>query len=329
MVLGSVWPPIAFTAASTHCWPMPTGFWVMAPNIRPLLMASIWALPESYPTTLMAPSFLSSLTALMTPIAEPSFAPKKPVMSGLAWIIALARSVDLSWSPPPYCGPMIVMPGYLAFISLMKPSRRSIPVRLVWSWTTTPTLPFPPSASPSLSAAVAAALTLSVAAVVTGMSLSTPESNPMTGMFWSLNFWSSGVAALLSSAAKQTAAGCLSSSACSISICLSTWASVSGPSKLTVTPSSAAFPSAPFLTACQNWCWKPLDTIGMYFPAAALPGADAAGALAAPPADAAGADELPLFEQAAMSSAAAATTAPMRMRSEVILLLLDDSRNSN
>ena len=75
-------------------------------------------------------------------MAEPSLAPKKPLMSGLAWIIALARSVDLSWSPPPYCGPTILTFGYLAFISLMNPSRRSMPVRLVWSWTITPTLPY-------------------------------------------------------------------------------------------------------------------------------------------------------------------------------------------
>ena len=37
--------------------------------------------------------------------------------------------------------------------------------------------------------------------------------------------------------------------------------SLAGPTKLIVTPSSSAFCSAPFLTACQYWCWKPLDTI--------------------------------------------------------------------
>jgi len=108
-----------------------------------------------------------------------------------------------------------------------------------------------------------AALLLSVATVVTGMSLSTPESKPTTGIFFALNCSSSGTAALLSSAAKQTAAGFLSSSAWSISSCLSTCDSFSGPSKLTFTPSSVALPSAPFLTACQNWCWKPFETIGM------------------------------------------------------------------
>ena len=45
-------------------------------------------------------------------------------------------------------------------------------------------------------AAAAAALTLSVAAVVTGMSLSTPESKPTTGMFAAWNFCSSGIAAV-------------------------------------------------------------------------------------------------------------------------------------
>ena len=104
---------------------------------------------------------------------------------------------------------------------------------------------------------------LSVAAVVIGMSLSTPESKAITGMPFSWNCSSNGVAAWLSSAAKHRAAGFLSSSAWSISICLSTCVSVSGPSKFTVTPSSVAFDSAPCLTACQNWCWKPFDTIGM------------------------------------------------------------------
>ena len=29
-------------------------------------------------------------------------------------------------------------------------------------------------------------------------------------------------------------------------------------------PSALASSSAPCLTACQNWCWKPLETIAMY-----------------------------------------------------------------
>ena len=65
---------------------------------------------------------------------------------------------------------------------LRKPSRRSMPVRLVWSWTSTATWPSPPISSAILSAARAAAAMLSVAAVATGMSLSTPESKPTIGM---------------------------------------------------------------------------------------------------------------------------------------------------
>src|SRR6266849_10003725 len=104
---------------------------------------------------------------------------------------------------------------------------------------------------------------LSVAAVASGMSLSTPESNPMTGILASLNFWSSGIAALLSSAAKQSACGFLLSAAWTISSCLSTCDSFSGPSKVMVTLNCVAAFSAPCFTACQNWCWKPFEIIGM------------------------------------------------------------------
>ena len=82
-----------------------------------------------------------------------------------------------------------------------------MPVRLVESCTMTPTLPDPPMASAILSAASAAAATLSVAAVVIGMSPSTPESKAMTGMPSAWSFSSVGSAAWLSSAAKQTASG--------------------------------------------------------------------------------------------------------------------------
>ena len=57
-----------------------------------------------------------------------------------------------------------------------------MPDALVWSWTTIPTLPLLPISSARCFAASAAAALLSVAAVVTGTSLSTPESNAMTGM---------------------------------------------------------------------------------------------------------------------------------------------------
>jgi hypothetical protein len=126
---------------------------------------------------------------------------------------------------------------------------------------------------------------LSVAAVATGMSLSTPESNPTTGMPCSWACSSSGIAAWLSRAAKQSASGSLPSAACSISICLSTCDSLSGPSKVISTLSSAALASAPCLTACQNWCWKPLEMIGMYglasSVAAGLPPTPASGLQAA------------------------------------------------
>ena len=48
-----------------------------------------------------------------------------------------------------------------------------------------------------------------------------------------------------------------------LSICRSTWVSLSGPSKVTSTLNSAAALSAPAFTACQNWCWKPLEIIGI------------------------------------------------------------------
>src|SRR5208337_241590 len=149
------------------------------------------------------------------------------------------------------------------FISARKPSRRSIPVRLVWSCTMTATSPESPINSAILSAASPAAATLSVLQVVSGMSLSTPESKAMTGIFSACAFFSNGMAACESSAAKPIALGCLARSAESMSICLSTIASVSGPSKVILTLSALACSSAPCFTACQNWCWKPLETRGM------------------------------------------------------------------
>src|SRR5512133_2884895 len=104
---------------------------------------------------------------------------------------------------------MILMLGYLFLIWSVKPFTRSMPVRLVWSWAMMATSPSPPISSAILSAAMAAAATLSVAAVVTGMSLSTPESKPMTGILAALAFSSSGMTALLSRAARQMAAGFL------------------------------------------------------------------------------------------------------------------------
>src|ERR1700730_14627167 len=126
-----------------------------------------------------------------------------------------------------------------------------------------------------------AAAMLSVAAVVTGMSLSTPESKPMTGIFCAWAFCSSGIAALLSSAAKAMALGFLPSAVVSISICLSTIDSLSGPSNVMRTLKSVAALSEPALTACQNWCWKPLEMIAMYVSPAAAAGAVVGAAAAA------------------------------------------------
>ena len=111
-------------------------------------------------------------------------------------MIDFAMSADLAWSPPPYCTGSTSMSGALAFIHSMKPSRRSMPVWLVWSWTTIATLPLPPISSAMCLAASAAAALLSVAAVVSGTSLSTPESNAMTGMFCDFAWSISGALAL-------------------------------------------------------------------------------------------------------------------------------------
>src|SRR3954449_1416172 len=200
---------------------------------------------------------------------EPSFAPKKPLRSGFAVIIDLAMSADFTGSPAPYWTSTTWMFGCLAFIWLTKPSRRVMPVCEVWSWTMTPTLPESPIRPASLSASTPAAAMLSVATVVTGMSLSTPESKPTTGMFAVLAWFRRSPAALLSSAAKQTAAGFALSAVCSIVSCLSTSDSVAGPWYVAVTPSLAASSRAPFFTACQNWCCSPLEMIAMVLPFAA------------------------------------------------------------
>ena len=110
-------------------------------------------------------------------------------------------------------------------------------------------------------AASAAAARLSVAAVVSGMSLSTPESNAITGIPSPSACSSSGAAAWLSRAAKPMASGFLASTLVSMVICSSTSVSAAGPSKVMRTSCRAASSSAPCLTACQNWCWKPFETM--------------------------------------------------------------------
>jgi hypothetical protein len=67
---------IAATADSMVHAPMPTGSCVIAPAMRPLLIASIWAWPESNPTIVSSPgSMPSSFTAFTMPMAEPSLVP--------------------------------------------------------------------------------------------------------------------------------------------------------------------------------------------------------------------------------------------------------------
>jgi hypothetical protein len=71
-----------------------------------------------------------------------------------------------------------------------------------------------------------------------GMSLSTPESKPMTGILAAWACSKRGITALLSKAANRGHLGFCLELQCSISICLSTWDSLSGPSKVISTPNS-------------------------------------------------------------------------------------------
>ena len=67
----------------------------------------------------------------------------------------------------------------------------------------------------------------------------------------------------VSSAARQMADGFFAIAF--TSICTWGWisASVGGPSNVMSTLYFAAASSAPFLTVCQNWCWKPFEITGM------------------------------------------------------------------
>src|SRR4051812_14523022 len=86
----------------------------------------------------------------------------------------------------------------------------------------------------------------------------------MAGMFCDFAWSISGALAFESSAAKPSASGFFCSALVSIVTCCSMSCSVGGPSNVILAPSFWASSSAPFLTACQNWCWKPLETIAMY-----------------------------------------------------------------
>lgn len=112
-------------------------------------------------------------------------------------------------------------------------------------------------------AASPAAARESVAQVVSGRSLSTPESKATIGMPALFARCSCCSAARVSSAARPMAAGFLAIALVSIVTWASTSASVAGPSKVIVAPCFSASASAPFFTACQNWCWKPLEMMAM------------------------------------------------------------------
>ena len=122
MILGSFSPLIAFTAASTalvadadRVLGDGAGF-LAAPDGVQLLLAGVVADDHD-----LAQS--SSFAPLSTPMMEPSLPPKKPLMLGLAWIMALAMSVDFSWSPPPYCGADDLDVRVLLLHLVRKPSR--------------------------------------------------------------------------------------------------------------------------------------------------------------------------------------------------------------
>ena len=174
-------------------------------------------------------------------------------------MIAFAASADLSWSPAAYCVSTISMSGAFSSMYCVNPSTRCCPVCDVWSCATMAILPLPTSSAMCLAASADAAR-LSVDTVVTGTSESTPESKAMTGIPRDSASVIIGIDASESRAAKPSASGFLSSAVCSMVSCFSTSVSVSGPSNVTSTSSSAAASSAPCLTACQNWCWKPLET---------------------------------------------------------------------
>src|SRR5665647_3222642 len=125
---------------------------------------------------------------------------------------------------------------------------------------TSPTTPLPPSNLDRCLAASPAAALLSVSAVVTGIGLSTPESNAMTGIFAAFACSMRGAAALLSSAANPMASGFFAITLVSIVICFSTSASVGGPSNVILAPSFLASVLAPFWTACPN-CAENLGAI--------------------------------------------------------------------
>ena len=132
-----------------------------------------------------------------------------PLRSGLAEMMALARSADLTWSPPPYWRSTISIPARSP--SCSRRTRRGVRAGhagLVVHHQGD--LAVPPTASAMCLAASAAAARLSVAAVVSGMSLSTPESNAITGMSCDFACCSSGRRPDCRARRTRSRPGCLS-----------------------------------------------------------------------------------------------------------------------
>jgi hypothetical protein len=62
-----------------------------------------------------------SVTAFRTPMIEPSFAPKKPFKSGLAWMIAFRQVGRLQLVAAPYWTSTTSMFGYASAMRSVKP----------------------------------------------------------------------------------------------------------------------------------------------------------------------------------------------------------------
>jgi len=150
-----------------------------------------------------------------------------------------------------------------------------MPVRLVWSWMMAATSPELPMNLAMWSAAAPAAAMLSVAAVATGMSESTPESKPTTGILAACAFCSKRNGCLGVECGEADGGRLLlASSACSISICLSTWDFVLRTFEIDLDLVILGSLLEPILTACQKLVLEALGDDGdVRF------GARAAGAL--------------------------------------------------
>jgi hypothetical protein len=142
-----------------------------------------------------------------------------------------------------------------------KPSRRSVPVVLVWSSAAACSLIF----SAILSARQVPPALLSVWAVVRTMSLSTPESAPITGDLGGRLFFNNGMAALLSSAAKPIATSFSQHGEQHINLLVHLLFGRGDDPKVTLTSSLPAC-SAPCFTACKTGAESPLEIRGCRSP---------------------------------------------------------------